>query len=1116
MPLSLTIPKRLIYPPSMDYTLLRREGLRHIERLGSAVWTDFNSHDPGVTMLEVLCYALTDLGYRTQLPAADLFTPSGNRKAFFTAAEILPNAPVTALDFRKILIDTEGVKNAWLQGCVDAPVLFQFNLDNKLLASPELKTYIEHFNPNMKFGIEFRKSFGSPAKTMLDILKEIQAARRAKDKKKLEQLQFVFYLISINFNPPIPPIEADVREYFKVLVFFQIGTQFHSIQNWIERVINPDRSNGIEIEKKERLVLGKFKLIKKELDVYWSSEIKDATKLNQLWATTHPLFDESGDVLANTVLPFIIKHLQENSLKITKIPDATQDIDYNLFTPRGIYKIYLQLEDGCAPMADGIRAKALQRLHENRALSEDFDAQITIIDKAFIGIETTIELTPEADLTKVFADILYAVEEFLSPTVKMYSLQEMMDKYATFELTAASLEALVDAELPAEVIKNLEILRGVKFISKFLWSEAVLKAIGATAMEDYEALIFNETEKTYESHPVFQGPLLNHGFIDDAELETANWRRTVYKSDLFQVISKVEGVVRVQRLGIHKCPKDDENPRTIEKEWCLSFDCDCQPTLDLDCSTFSFTNGGRPVIPNNNLLFEVSDRLEQLRGQNAKIDRTNDRDLPIPKGKQRDDLAEYTSIQEEFPKTYHIGNEGIVSTETPFRKAQVKQMKGFLMFFDQILTNYLAHLSQIRDVLAIEESSEKLHLFQPLYDAPKVKDLFTAFNPETDNWEDFINNPDNDYIKALQSLTDGSDIAQKLRQNHLLDHLLARFGETFTDYVLDLFKIDRPIDEDAANTEGVNDWIADKRRFLKNLPEIGSLRGRGFNYRAEPQEDNHHFWESNNIEGFKRRVFAQLGIENWQRRTISCAPNFYVSTQLEVIRKTKRYRFGIKANEDAHSFWLLSTALFSQTDAAEKAADEFFSLAADDKKYGVVSEEKYYYVGFWNDDFKTSQSKKGEALLLSEAFKDKKTAEKLYREIKQNLEQPCQSDNFHMVEHILLRPADEYYLPMKPMVVSEDLTRLEPYSFWITILVPDWVERFYDPKQFDYFEQMVRSEVPAHIAMRFTKLNRENMLSFEQNYFNWLKTKTDAETEPYDLRETTNKLMESLNSYHYE
>ena len=1109
MPLSLTIPKRLIYPPSMDYTLLRREGLRHIERLGSAVWTDFNSHDPGVTMLEVLCYALTDLGYRTQLPAADLFTPSGNRKAFFTAAEILPNAPVTALDFRKILIDTEGVKNAWLQGCVDAPVLFQLldlgKVVNIKFDASKYPTVLQLTTAEVSFSLNTvvlnlpdPNDTTTPSKIITTVEAYLKAVsilyKKGKTQDALKASNRLVDGIIEDYKKKLD----DNKKKITILNYAHDAKALADLRTWINKHdLNKSTANVLSnlVVIPDLLIKGNF--------------IEVQAKLNLVVALLNSEISLFNYLL---VSPTWKQLFNPTDLAIKPLDHASA---YSLFTPRGIYKIYLQLEDGCAQMADDIRAKALQRLHENRALSEDFDAPITIIDKAFIGIETTIELTPEADLTKVFADILYAVEEFLSPTVKMYSLQEMMDKYATFELTATSLEALVEAELPAEVIKNLEILRGVKFIGKTVLMDAIFKAIGATAMDDYEALIFNETEKTYESHPVFQGPLLNHGFIDDAELEMANWRRTVYKSDLFQVISKVEGVVRVQRLGIHKCPKDDENIRTIEKEWCLSFDCDCQPTLDLDCSTFSFTNGGRPVIPNNNLLFEVSDKLEQLRGQNAKIDRTNDRDLPIPKGKQRDDLAEYTSIQEEFPKTYHVGNEGIVSTETPLRKAQVKQMKGFLMFFDQILTNYLAHLSQIRDVLAIEESSEKLHLFQPLYDAPKVKDLFTAFNPETDNWEDFINNPDNNYIKALQSLTDGSDIAQKLRQNQLLDHLLARFGETFTDYVLDLFKIDRPIDEDAANTEGVNDWIADKRRFLKNLPEIGSLRGRGFNYRAEPQEDNHHFWESNNIEGFKRRVFAQLGIENWQRRTISCAPNFYVSTQLEVIRKTKRYRFGIKANEEAHSFWLLSTALFSQTDATEKAADEFFSLAADDKKYGVVAEEKLYYVGFWNENFK-NQSKKGDALLLSEAFKDKKAADKLYREIKQNLEQQCQSENFHMVEHILLRPADEYYLPLKPMIVSEDLTRLDPYSFWITILVPDWVERFYDPKQFDYFEQMVRSEVPAHIAMRFAKLNRENMLSFEQNYFNWLKTKTDAETEPYDLRETTNKLVESLNSYHYE
>ena len=48
-----------------DYRLLRAQGMDYIQCLSSKVWTDHNLHDPGITTLEVLCYALTDLAYRT-------------------------------------------------------------------------------------------------------------------------------------------------------------------------------------------------------------------------------------------------------------------------------------------------------------------------------------------------------------------------------------------------------------------------------------------------------------------------------------------------------------------------------------------------------------------------------------------------------------------------------------------------------------------------------------------------------------------------------------------------------------------------------------------------------------------------------------------------------------------------------------------------------------------------------------------------------------------------------------------------------------------------------------------------------------------------------------------
>src|SRR3546814_8893340 len=63
----LYIDKKRKLEPAMDYELLRSLGLKYIEELGSKSWTDYNAHDPGITIMEQLCYALTELGYRSDL-----------------------------------------------------------------------------------------------------------------------------------------------------------------------------------------------------------------------------------------------------------------------------------------------------------------------------------------------------------------------------------------------------------------------------------------------------------------------------------------------------------------------------------------------------------------------------------------------------------------------------------------------------------------------------------------------------------------------------------------------------------------------------------------------------------------------------------------------------------------------------------------------------------------------------------------------------------------------------------------------------------------------------------------------------------------------------------------
>src|ERR1041384_622279 len=99
----------------LDFNFLRKEGISHIQRLAGRIWTDHNVHDPGVTILDQLCYAITDLSYRINFDIKDLIAEEdGNPyKGLYSPAEILTVNPVTILDIRKVIIDVEGVKNAW-------------------------------------------------------------------------------------------------------------------------------------------------------------------------------------------------------------------------------------------------------------------------------------------------------------------------------------------------------------------------------------------------------------------------------------------------------------------------------------------------------------------------------------------------------------------------------------------------------------------------------------------------------------------------------------------------------------------------------------------------------------------------------------------------------------------------------------------------------------------------------------------------------------------------------------------------------------------------------------------------------------------------------------------
>ena len=107
--------------PGLRFSNLFEEGIKLAQQFSGDHWTDFNYHDPGVTMLEYLIYALMDLSYRSNLPIEDLFLIGTDKfdnekeNLLYAPHDVFPTDPFTAEDYRKMIIDQiKLVKNAWV------------------------------------------------------------------------------------------------------------------------------------------------------------------------------------------------------------------------------------------------------------------------------------------------------------------------------------------------------------------------------------------------------------------------------------------------------------------------------------------------------------------------------------------------------------------------------------------------------------------------------------------------------------------------------------------------------------------------------------------------------------------------------------------------------------------------------------------------------------------------------------------------------------------------------------------------------------------------------------------------------------------------------------------
>ncbi len=133
---------------ALSYTQLKAKGLAYIEQLASQNWSNLNTSDPGVTILEQLCYAQTELGYCAQFSVEDVLTQANGqinyKNQFFEPQKILTSAPITLEDYRKYVVDqVDEANNIYLQ--VES---FKQSSDDIEITTGRYQAYI-YFRPDL-------------------------------------------------------------------------------------------------------------------------------------------------------------------------------------------------------------------------------------------------------------------------------------------------------------------------------------------------------------------------------------------------------------------------------------------------------------------------------------------------------------------------------------------------------------------------------------------------------------------------------------------------------------------------------------------------------------------------------------------------------------------------------------------------------------------------------------------------------------------------------------------------------------------------------------------------------------------------------------------------------
>jgi hypothetical protein len=1038
-------------PPGLDFAALLAEGIGYAQAQSSDSWTDYNEHDPGLTILEQLCYALTDLGLRGQYRIEDLFADSSGRIApdtLFTGDRILSSAPLTPNDYRKLVYDRiDGLKNFWLEpvegglpglyrGLIEK---YEWGSDKQLISQVSKLMRVHRLLGEDIVGVEILRQQELPLSGLIQLQPGYDAD---------EVMGEVLFKLDLKLVPGPTPQAIDLR--------IAAGEPFDAIYQ------GPLLEYG-SIDDTDLVARPRSVGLQRIASIVQS--VPGVRLLAELRFT-----DGSGDTLK----------LADDSVPFIAVPDDGASWPFQVVDAAGT---------PATLNPDRVRRYFLKSRADARQRESAVKLSTASLDYLQLPSGRNLDIERYQSIQHQFP-VTYGLSRYGIPDDFHWQAAGAEAVFAQPGSAAGSRRAAQVKQLRAYLLLFEQVLaNGFSQLANARW----LFALHPPQPESYFSQPLVKQPPQPNDPPQAQDVLRDLRAEDTEAEEEQYWRHIVcvYRQRRVMALRSVRivGEARARRL-MHSIVQRSMHAEHYRITHWRSGEFAC---VLLDAQGELIAYGVERFATLAEARHEVHKLAAQMRrahgehrvGHYVRLRRQGAVGMRVIGRRGQAVLSAYwpCPLAERTARVDEVLHFGRHHRHYAYRRWRGGGWSFVLLnqSGEQIAEGLLRCASEEE---SRHEARGVAHLIEHIGVDPLAYQRHVQLLPDQDERQPPQETVPQSYARHLKALMARFDRYPE-RRNRFLDHLLARFGEKFDDALLQDF------DPRPANQEGFLLELASwKRSFLASYPLSSTRRANGFDYGRQIAQAMPFG------SGLEHRLYSLLGLGGahyfarypMSRRPLTATPPSYrVSSQEAADQAWESGLFRFEHNDPD----ILGLLLKYGTDQARYLIAE----SADERAWGL------YFV-YPDLQARLVLADGDPARLL--AHRDSLIA--WLQRSGGGWDNVYAGEGLYVLEHILLRP-------LAAEAGLEHGEHADFYRSRISVLLPAWPQRFRNPRFRQYVEQLVADNCPAHLGVDCHWLEFDHMRQFEELYAAWAAEKRRHTRHPRSGPQRLDRRSHQLRSF---